>query len=105
MRLSLLRRSRMRSSASVAIAEHSEELRDERLELRPRDDRVEVSEPVIRLGEAEVVGKLLACRLLDDSRTGEGHQRAGLGDGDVAEAGEAREDSCGRRVAHDCEDG
>ena len=60
-------------------------------QLGPRDDRVEVAEAEVGLGEAEVVGQLLARRLLDDPRAGERDQRAGLGDGDVAEAREARE--------------
>src|SRR5919198_1096686 len=92
-RLTLRRRasrSRSRSSWSVAIRrEETQEPSDEGSKLRPGHDRVEVAEAVIRLGDAEVVRQLLARRLLDDARAGEGHQRAGLRDDYVAERREA----------------
>ena len=53
--------------------------------LRSRNDRVEVAEPQVLLGEPEVVRQLLARGLLDDARAGERDQRARLGDRDVAE--------------------
>ena len=53
--------------------------------------RVDVPEAEVRLGEAEVVRQLLARRLRHDARAGERHQRAGLGEQDVPERGEAGE--------------
>ena len=70
-------------------------------QLGARDDRVEVAEAEVRLGEAEVVRELLARGLLDDARAGERDQRAGLGDGHVAEAREAREHAGRGRVGQD----
>ena len=52
----------------------------------------------VRLREPEVVGKLLASRLGDDARPRERHERPGLGQHDVAEAREARQDSARRRM-------
>ena len=68
--------------------------------LRARHDRVEVAEPQILLGEPEVVGKLLASRLLHDTRAGERDQRARLSDRHVAERGKRREHARRRRMRH-----
>src|SRR5436190_2747516 len=97
-------RSRRWSSWSVAIArEEAKEPGHVRLELGPRDDRVDVAEAKVLLGEPEVLGELLARRLLDDARAGEGHQGAGLRDDHVAEAREAREHAGGRRMRHNAD--
>jgi hypothetical protein len=68
--------------------------------LGSRHDRVEVAEAQVRLGEPEVVGKLLPGRLLDDARSGEGKERTGLGDRDVAQRREAREHARRCRMRH-----
>ena len=53
-------------------------------------------------GALEAFRQLLAHRLLDDARAGEADQRAGLGDLDVAQHGEARGDAAGGRIGqHD----
>src|SRR5215208_1178298 len=84
-------RSRRWSSWSVAIAsEQTKEARQVRLQLRPRDDRVDVAETQVLLGEAEVVRKLLARRLLDDPGAGEREQRTRFRNDHIAEAREAR---------------
>src|SRR5690242_15751936 len=56
--------------AGVA-GEEREELREPPLQLRTRDDLVDVPEAQVRLGEAEVLGQRLARRLLHDARPGE----------------------------------
>src|SRR5215831_6854110 len=92
---SLLSRSRSRISASLATSgwpEEADQLRERRPELRAGDDRVEVTEPEVRLGQAEVVRELLPRRLGDDAWAGERHERTGLGEDDVTEAREARQD-------------
>ncbi len=60
----------------------------------------EVEEAVLEqeLAALEPFGKALADRLLDDARAGEADQRAGLGDVEVAEHGEAGGDAAGGRV-------
>ena len=68
--------------------------------LGARNDRVEVAEAQVLLGEPEVVRQLLARRLLHDARPGERDQRAGLGDRDVAERRERREHAGSRRMRH-----
>ena len=78
-------------TTSLSLREHGEKPADEGA-LGPRDDRVDVAEPGVRLGQAEVV-ELLAGRLLDDLGPGEREQGARLRDRDVAEAGEAGEDA------------
>src|SRR4051812_12153714 len=84
------RRSRRCSSWSVAIArEQSQQPRNVRLELATRDDRIDVAEAQILLGEAEVFRELLARRLLNDARAGERKQRTRLRHHHVTEAGEA----------------
>ena len=55
-----------------------------------------MAEPEVRLREAEVVRELLARRLRDDARAGEGRQRARLGEDHVSEAREARSHTAGR---------
>ena len=99
---SLLSRSRSRISASLGTAQPLAKSRRSRPSVgrssRARNDRVEVAEAVVRLGEAEVVGKLLPRRLRDDARAGERHQRARLREHDVAEAREAREHAARRRM-------
>ena len=53
-------------------------------------------------GLLEALRQLLADGLLDDARTGEADQRAGLGDVDVAEHRVGRGDAAGRRIGqHD----
>src|SRR6478752_1475055 len=89
--LSLLRRSRSLSSASPGIVEEPQKRGDGRSQLVAGYHAVDMAEAVVRLRKAEVVGELLACRLLDDARAGERHKRAGLGDEHVAETGEAGE--------------
>src|SRR6184192_1435215 len=82
-----VRRSRSRSSWSVAIrAEKPQKARHVAPELGSRDDRVDVAETKVLLGEAEILRQLLARRLLDDARPGEGEQSPGLGDDHIAEA-------------------
>src|SRR5581483_8290884 len=97
----LLSLSRRRSSCSLGGIEQPQEPGDGGAELGSRHDRVEMAEAEVLLGEPEVVRELLAGRLLDDAGAGEGDQRAGLGEQDVAEAGEAREHARGRRMRHD----
>src|SRR5205085_9377848 len=63
---SLLSRSRRRSSCSDGGIEEPQQLRERRSELRSGHDRVEIAEAQVLLGEAEVVGQLLACELLHD---------------------------------------
>src|SRR5439155_16043979 len=92
--------SRRRSSASRGIAEEPEQAGEERSQLATWHDRVEVAVAEVRFRAAEVVGQLLAGRLLDDSRAREGEQRTRLRDEHVAEAREAREDAGGRRMGH-----
>ena len=65
------------------------------------DDRVEMAEAEVLLGEPEVVGELLAGRLLDDARPGERDERAGLREEHVTEGREAREHPGGGRMSHD----
>ena len=65
-----------------------------------RHDRIEVSEAEILLGQAEILGKLLACRLLNDPRPGERDQRARLGDRHIAQRRERRQDARRRRMRH-----
>src|SRR3954452_18616007 len=96
--LSLLKRSRSLSSASPGMREQPQQLGDRRLQLRARNDGVEVAEAVVGLGEPEVVRQLLSRRLLHDAWTGERHERAGLGDENVAETREACEQTAGGRV-------
>src|SRR5687768_12312220 len=62
------RRSRSRSSASLAIGEEPQQAREVGLQLGPGNDRVDVAEAQVRLGAAEVVRELLARRLLHDAR-------------------------------------
>ena len=53
-------------------------------------------------GALEALGKLLADGLLDDARTGEADERAGLGDVDVAQHGVGGRDAAGGRIGqHD----
>src|SRR5439155_18189096 len=89
---SLASRSRRRScstapwvpSASVAIwLEEREHAAEERPQLGSRDDRVEMAKALVRLCRPEVLGQLLAGRLLDNSGAGEREKRARLGDDDV----------------------
>ena len=63
----------------AASVEEREEPAQERAQVGAADDRVEVAEAAVRLGQAEVVGELLAGGLLHDARAGEDDQRAGLG--------------------------
>ena len=66
--LRLASRSRSRCSASPAIAEEPEQPADVRPQLAALDDRVDMPEAQVRLGEAEVVRQLLPRRPLDDPR-------------------------------------
>src|SRR5437588_1190358 len=93
------RRSRSRSSWSVAILrEQAQETRNAGTQLGSWYDLVDVTEAVVRLGETEVVRKLLARRLLHDARARERHQRIGLRDDDVTERREAREHAARGRM-------
>src|SRR5687768_14407247 len=74
---SRLSRSRRRSSWSlgiVTIGKESQELRDVGANLRPREHGVKVAVPQVGLGEAEVLGELLAGGLLHDARAREREQ-------------------------------
>src|SRR5204862_6337995 len=93
---SLLSRSRRRSSCADGGLEEPQQLRDRRSQLRPRDDRVEVAEAVVLLGETEVVRELLLRHALDDAGPRERHQGARLREEHVAERREAREDAARR---------
>src|SRR4051812_26587008 len=85
-------RSRNLSSWSVAIrGEEPEESCDVRLQLGPRQDRVDVTEAEVLLGETEVLRQLLARRLLNHSWTCECKQSTGLGNDHVTQARKARE--------------
>src|SRR3990170_9079988 len=64
-----LSRSRNRSSASLATTEEAQKAPEQGTKLAPRHDRIEMAEAEVRLGKPEVVGKLLARRLLHDTRT------------------------------------
>src|SRR5262249_28590149 len=101
---SLVNRSRRCRSSSAAIAEESQSAAEEGPQLAPGQDRVEVAEAKVRLGETEVVGQLLARRLLDDARAREREQRFRLGDDDVAKAREARQDTRRRGMGHDADE-
>ena len=70
---------RRRSCSSAVIREQPEQPGNVRAKLLARNDRVDMAEAVVRLREAEVVGELLAGRLLHDAWAGEREQRAGLG--------------------------
>src|SRR4051794_13782496 len=63
-----------RSRSSGSLGKEPEEPRQVGTLLGSGDNRVEVAEAEVLLGEAEVVGELLACRLLDDAGAGEGDQ-------------------------------
>ena len=78
--LQLLHLARGGSAGPMRLDEHGEETTDERAKLGSRDNGVDVAEAGIRLGQAEVVGKFLARRLLDDARPREREQSARLGD-------------------------
>src|SRR5438105_12345690 len=91
---------RRRNSASLGIAEEPEQAGEKRPQLAPLDDRVEVAVAEVGLGTAEVLGELLARRLLHDARAREREQCARLGDQHVAEARKARQDARGRRMRH-----
>src|SRR5690242_5830908 len=95
---SLLKRSRSRSSCSDGGIEDPQEPAEGRAQLGPRDDGIDLAEAEVLLGAAEVVRQLLARQLLHDAGAGERHERAGLGEEDVAQRGEACEDAAGRRM-------
>src|SRR5581483_5396626 len=75
---------RRRSSCSDGGIEEPQEAGQGRPQLRPWNDRVDVAEPVVLLGEAEVVRQLLARDLLHDARARERHERARLREQHVA---------------------
>src|SRR5215211_2747662 len=108
---SFVRRCRRRSCSasrgfgSAATVEEGEEPPEVGTQVTTRDDRVDVPEPGVRLALAEVVGEFLPRGLLDDTRAGEREERAGLGDDDVTEAREAREDAGRGRMGHDRDEG
>src|SRR5438105_5142570 len=68
---SRLSRSRSRSSCSDGGIEQPQEPGEHGADLGPRQDRIEMPETEILLGEAEIVGELLARGLLYDPRPGE----------------------------------
>jgi hypothetical protein len=71
------------------------------LEVFAGDDRVEEAVGEQEFGALEAFGELLADGLLDDAGAGEADERAGFGDVEVAEHGEAGGDAAGGGVGHD----
>src|SRR3954454_20405056 len=88
---SRLSRSRSRSSCSDGGIEQPQELGEQRADLRARQKRVGIGGTAILLGEPEIVGPLLARRLLYDPRPGKRDQRSRLGEKHVPERRKARE--------------
>src|SRR5258708_23532858 len=68
---------------------------DKGLEVLAMDDGVEESVLEQKFGALKSLGKFLADGLLDDARTGESNERAGLADIEVAEHGKTGGDAAG----------
>src|SRR5216683_2209079 len=73
---------------------------DEGLEVLARDNGVEETVFEEEFGALKSFGEFLADGLLDDARAGETDERAGFGDVEVAEHGEAGGDASGGGVGH-----
>src|SRR5262245_32245543 len=99
--LKLASRSRRRRSASAGIAEEPQYPAEVGPQPGSLDDRVEMAETEVGLGEPEVLGQLLSGRLLNDPRAGERDQCSRLGDRHVSETREAREHAGRGRMGED----
>src|SRR5215216_220736 len=75
-----------------------------RAEVAAVDDLVDHAVLELKLGALGAGRQLLLGDLLDDARPGEADESAGLGQHDVAEAGEAGGDPAGRRVGEQAEE-
>src|SRR5207249_12330978 len=78
-------------------AEGVQEESDALLQLVARDDLVDEAVREEEFGALEARRELLADRLARDASAGESDERPGLGQDDVAERREGREDAAGRR--------
>src|SRR5580704_6949664 len=83
---------------SALITEETQRLRDVVLQVRALDDGIQEAMLQQKFATLEPLGELLPDGLLDHARPGEADQRAGLGNIQVAQHGEARGYAAGGRV-------